>query len=133
MLAWGGADFVITHPKGYELGPQFTEFQGKKAKIEYSQSLALENVDFVYVKNWSATEPYGKVLGEYPEWMLTENHFKNAPEAKVMHCLPLRRNVELSDQVLDSPRSLLTEMAKNRTWSAQAVLAEILLGLDQKK
>jgi N-succinyl-L-ornithine transcarbamylase len=123
--AWGKADFVYTAPKGYELSETFVR------GIPYTdhQSAALEGADFVYVKNWSSVSEYGKVLGEYPEWMLTERTLTHAPNAKVMHCLPLRRNIELSDEVLDGPRSLLTRMAINRTWSAQAVLSRILTGL----
>ena len=125
MCAWGKADFVISHPPGYALLPQYTE----GAQIILDQAQALQGADFVYVKNWSSVEQYGKVLGNYPEWMLTEQSLKDAPQAKVMHCLPLRRNVELSDEVLDGPRSLLTEQATNRIWSAQAVYSEILKDL----
>ena len=123
--AWGQADFVYTAPKGYRLSDTFA--QG----ITYTenQSEALAGADFVYVKNWSSVDEYGKVLGEHPEWMLTEKHLNQAPKAKIMHCLPLRRNVELSDELLDGPRSLLTRMATNRVWSAQSVLGEVLRGL----
>lgn len=126
MMAWGGAEFTITHPKGYELSPEFA----KGANVVHDQRSALEGADFVYVKNWSAFEPYGKVLGEYPEWMLREKSFidVNNTTAKVMHCLPLRRNIELSDEILDGPRSILTPLAQNRVWSAQAVLSEVLRG-----
>lgn len=122
MTTWGRADFVIAHPKGYELSEVYT----RGAKITNSQEEALAGADFVYVKNWSSYQDYGKVLGEYPKWILTESHFVHAQAAKVMHCLPLRRNVELSDEILDGPRSILTSLAKNRVWSAQAVLSEIL-------
>jgi len=124
VKAWGEADFVYTAPKGYELSSSFA------SGIPYTdqQSAALEGADYVYVKNWSSVSDYGKVLGDHPEWMLTEKSLRTAPNAKVMHCLPLRRNVELSDEILDGTRSLLTQMAMNRVWSAQAVLAEILKG-----
>ncbi len=122
--AWGKADFVITHPKGYALSKKYTG----KAAVTHNQADALEGADFVYVKNWSSVKEYGKVLGSFPEWMLTEKSLKKAPRAKVMHCLPLRRNVELSDEILDGPRALLTEQAKNRVWSAQTVFSEILKG-----
>lgn len=124
VTAWGKADFTITHPKGYELSSAYTA----GAKIEYNQTEALKGADFVYIKNWSTFEPYGKVLGEQTDWMLTEKSFQNAGNktAKVMHCLPLRRNLEMSDEILDGPRSLLTPLAQNRVWSAQAVLSEIL-------
>ena len=124
--AWGKADFVIAQPKGYELSHRFTH----GAQITYDQKSALEGADFVYVKNWSTFEPYGQVLGEHPGWMLTEKSFEIAKNknAKVMHCLPLRRNVELSDEILDGPRNILTSLAQNRVWSAQAVLSEVLRG-----
>jgi len=92
-----GHDLTICHPEGYELDPEFT--QG--ATITNNQSEALQDADFVYVKNWSAFNEYGKILCTDERWMLTEAHLKNAPEAKVMHCLPVRRNVELSDEILD--------------------------------
>lgn len=120
--AWGGADFVITHPEDYELDPSFT--QG--AVITHNQDEALKNADFVYVKNWSTFNDYGKIYVNDPEWMLTNKKLALTNEAKVMHCLPVRRNVELSDEVLDGPHSLVTTQAGNRVWAAQAVLAEIL-------
>lgn len=124
--AWGKADFTIAQPKGYELSPKYTS----GANIVHDQKEALEGADFVYVKNWSSFERYGEVLGEYPEWMLTEKSFTSVKNnhAKVMHCLPLRRNVELSDEILDGPRSILTKLAQNRVWSAQSVLSEVLRG-----
>ena len=120
--AWGEADFVITHPQDYELDEKFT----KGATITHDQDAALINADFVYVKNWSTYTDYGKVYENDPEWMLTEEKLKATNNAKVMHCLPVRRNVELSDEVLDSTHSLVTQQAGNRVWAAQAVLSEIL-------
>lgn len=120
--AWGEADFVITHPEDYELAESFT----KGATITTNQDAALEGADFVYVKNWSTYTDYGKVYVNDPRWMLTEEKLKNTHQAKVMHCLPVRRNVELSDEILDSPHSLVTQEAGNRVWAAQAVIAEIL-------
>ncbi|TAJ67750.1 MAG: N-acetylornithine carbamoyltransferase [Chitinophagaceae bacterium] len=120
--AWGEADFVITHPQDYELAEQFT----KSATITHDQDAALQDADFVYVKNWSTYTDYGKVYENDPAWMLTEEKLKATNNAKVMHCLPVRRNVELSDEVLDSDHSLVTKQAGNRVWAAQAVLAEIL-------
>ena len=124
--AWGGAgrqiDFVITHPEDYELDPQFT--QG--ATITHNQNEALEGADFIYVKNWSTFTDYGKIYCNDPEWMLTQDKLKQTNNAKVMHCLPVRRNVELSDEILDSPSSIVTQEASNRVWAAQAVLAELL-------
>ena len=115
-------EFVITHPEDYELDEQFT----KGATITYNQEEALKDADFVYVKNWSTYNDYGRIYCNDPKWMLTEEKLKNSNNAKVMHCLPVRRNVELSDEVLDSKHSIVTQQASNRVWAAQAVLSEIL-------
>lgn len=122
MNAWGEADFVIAHPEGYDLATQFTE----GATITHDQAAALKDADFVYVKNWSAYNDYGKVLCTDANWMLTNQKLATTNDAKVMHCLPVRRNVELSDEILDGSNSLVTKEASNRVWAAQAVLAEIL-------
>ena len=124
--AWGEADFVITHPEGYALATEFT----KGATIEHNQDLALKDADFVYVKNWSSYEDYGKVLSTDANWMMTNKKLALTNNAKVMHCLPVRRNVELSDEILDGPNSLVTKEASNRVWAAQAVLAEILKAIN---
>ena len=124
--AWGEADFVITHPEGYALSTEFT----KGATIEYNQEQALKDADFVYVKNWSSYEQYGKVLSKDASWMMTNKKLALTNNAKVMHCLPVRRNVELSDEILDGPNSLVTQEASNRVWAAQAVLAEILKAIN---
>jgi len=116
------ADVVVTHPAGYELSEKYT----KGATITHDQAAALEGADFVYVKNWSTYEDYGKVFCTDPAWMLTENSLKHSSNAKVMHCLPVRRNVELSDEILDSASSLVTKQAGNRVWAAQAVLSTLL-------
>jgi N-succinyl-L-ornithine transcarbamylase len=116
------ADVVIAHPAGYELSASYT----KGATITHDQAAALEGADFVYVKNWSSYNDYGKVFCTDPAWMLTTNSLKHSNNAKVMHCLPVRRNVELSDEILDSPNSLVTKQAGNRVWAAQAVLSTIL-------
>jgi N-succinyl-L-ornithine transcarbamylase len=120
--AWGEADFVITHPEDYELSKEFTN----GATITMDQDEALKDADFVYVKNWSTYTDYGKIYCNDPEWMLTNEKLKLTNNAKVMHCLPVRRNVELSDEILDGPNSLVTQQAGNRVWAAQAVLSEIL-------
>jgi len=121
--AWGKADFVITHPEDYELDEQFT----KNATITHNQDEALQNADFVYVKNWSTFQnDYGKIYCNDPEWMLTNKKLALTNNAKVMHCLPVRRNVELSDEILDGPNSVVTQEASNRVWAAQAVLSKIL-------
>jgi len=119
---WGEADFVITHPIDYELDEQFTN----GATITHDQDEALENADIVYVKNWSTFTDYGKLYENDPAWMLTHEKLLTTHNAGVMHCLPVRRNVELSDEVLDGNHSLVTQQASNRVWAAQAVLSEII-------
>jgi N-succinyl-L-ornithine transcarbamylase len=120
--AWGEADFVITHPEGYDLSTEYTN----GARITHDQQAALKEADFVYVKNWSSYQDYGKVLCTDAHWMLTPEKLAVSNDAKIMHCLPVRRNVELSDAILDSANSLVTKEASNRVWAAQAVLSEIL-------
>lgn len=115
-------DFTITHPVNYELDPKFT----KGAKVSHNQDEALRDADFIYVKNWSAYNDYGKILCTDNSWMLTNEKLKITANAKVMHCLPVRRNVELSDEILDGPNSLVQKQALNRLYSAQAVLKNIL-------
>lgn len=117
-----GHELTIAHPEGYELDEVFT----KGATIEHTQSKALEDADFVYVKNWSSFNDYGKILSTDSSWMLTEKHLKHAKNAKVMHCLPVRRNLELSDEILDGTRSLVQKQAENRIYAAQAVISTIL-------
>ena len=120
--AWGQADFVITHPEDYELSEEFT----KGASITHNQEEALKDADFVYVKNWSTYADYGKIYESDPKWMLTNKKLEATNNAKVMHCLPVRRNVELSDEILDGPNSIVTLEAGNRVWAAQAVLEQLL-------
>jgi N-succinyl-L-ornithine transcarbamylase len=120
--AWGQAEFVITHPEDYELSEEFT----KGATIILNQDEALKDADFVYVKNWSTYNDYGKIYSNNPKWMVTNKKLSLTNDAKVMHCLPVRRNVELSDEILDGQNSLVTQQAANRVWAAQAVLGEIL-------
>lgn len=120
--AWGQADFVITHPEDYELSEEFT----KGATITHNQEEALKDADFVYVKNWSTYKDYGKIYESDPKWMLTNKKLEATNSAKVMHCLPVRRNVELSDEILDGPNSIVTREAGNRVWAAQAVLEQLL-------
>lgn len=123
--AWTEAEFVITHPEDYELAELFT----KGATIMHNQDEALRDADFVYVKNWSTYNDYGKIYENDPRWMLTNEKLALTNHAKVMHCLPVRRNVELSDEVLDGPHSIVTQEAANRVWAAQAVISEILKSL----
>ena len=122
ITQWNKADFVITHPEDYELSEEFTS----GATIMHDQKKALEGADFVYVKNWSTFKDYGKIYTNDPEWMLTQDSWSVTNNAKVMHCLPVRRNVELSDEILDGPMSIVTRQAGNRVWAAQTVLSEIL-------
>jgi len=119
-----GHDLTITHPKGYELDEKFTQ----DAKIEYDQDKAVADADFVYVKNWSSYHDYGKLPAVNDDWLLQDHQLKET--AKIMHCLPVRRNLELSDELLESPKSLVQLQAQNRIYAAQAVLYEII---SQKK
>ena len=123
-------DFVITHPKGYELDPRFAG----NAKVEYDQMKALEGADFVYAKNWSCpgvTEPenYGKILSDDRSWMVDEAHMAVTNNARFMHCLPVRRNVIVSDGVIDSERSIVIPEAANRVTSIQVVMKRMLENL----
>jgi N-succinyl-L-ornithine transcarbamylase len=122
VIAWGRAELVIAHPEGVTLDTAIT----KGATLTNNQDDALSDADFIYVKNWSSFSDYGKIPDAFPEWMLTPAKLARTNQAKVMHCLPVRRNVELSAAVLDSPASVVTRQAGNRVWSAQAVLAELL-------
>lgn len=117
-----GYDLTIAHPPGYELADTFTN----GATITHDQDVALKGADFVYVKNWSSYKTYGHLLPVEYNWLLNEERLASAPNARIMHCLPVRRNVELSDELLDGPRSLIQEQAMNRVYAAQAVLQQIL-------
>lgn len=125
MMQLQDADFVITHPEGYELNPEIT----KGATIEYDQKKAFENADFVYVKNWSSFKDYGKVVCTDESWMITADKMDVTNNGKFMHCLPVRRNVVIADEVIDSENSIVIEQANNRTYSAQIVLKKILENL----
>ena len=120
-------DFVITHPHGYELDPAFTG----RAKIEYDQKKAFEGADFIYAKNWSAYsgENYGKVLCTDRDWTVDSEKMALTDNAFFMHCLPVRRNMIVSDDVIESPRSFVIPEAANRVVSAQTILKEILKNL----
>ena len=117
-------DFVITHPKGYELDPKFAG----NARIEYDQDKALEGADFVYAKNWSAyTDPnYGQILSKDMSWTVTTEKMALTNNAFFMHCLPVRRNMIVSDDVIESAQSIVIPEAANREISAQVVLKRIL-------
>jgi len=122
MMQLQDADFVITHPEGYDLNMEIV----KDSKVEYNQKKAFENADFIYTKNWSSYGEYGKVLKTDDEWMITTDKMELTNNAKFMHCLPVRRNVVVTDEVLDSNNSLVIEQANNRTFAAQIVLKKIL-------
>lgn len=122
MMQLQEADFVITHPKGYELNPEIT----KDSTIEYDQNKAFENADFIYAKNWSNYNDYGKITNLDPNWTVNAAKMALTNNAKFMHCLPVRRNVIVSDEVIDSENSIVIEQANNRTYSAQLVLQKIL-------
>ncbi len=121
----GHLEFVITHPEGYELAP---EFRGN-ARVIYDRAEAFAGADFIYGKNWSSYTHYGQVLTQDPAWAVTMDDMDRTNNGRFMHCLPVRRNLKVSDAVLDSPQSLVIEQAANREWSAQAVLKEILKNL----
>ena len=120
-------EFVITHPKGYELDPKFVG----KAKVEYDQRKAFEGADFIYAKNWSAyNDPnYGKVLNQDTDWTVDSEKMALTNNAYFMHCLPVRRNMIVTDDVIESPQSIVIPEAANREISAQVVLKKILEGL----
>lgn len=115
-------DFVITHPEGYELSEEFSG----QATIEYDQNKAFEGADFVYAKNWSSYQQYGQILSKDPAWTVTAEKMKLTNNARFMHCLPVRRNVIVTDDVLDSKSSVVIDEAYNRIISAQTVLKRIL-------
>ncbi|MFD1096414.1 N-acetylornithine carbamoyltransferase [Salegentibacter chungangensis] len=115
-------ELVIANPEGYDLNPKITG----DTPVIHNQEEALKNADFVYVKNWSSYEQYGKVLKTDREWTLTNEKLKPSNNAKVMHCLPVRRNVVIADEVLDGENSVVIRQAGNRTFAAQAVLKRIL-------
>lgn len=120
-------DFVITHPKGYELNPEFT----KGATIEYDQRKAFEGADFIYAKNWSAYEDpnYGKVLSTDRDWTVDAEKMALTNNAYFMHCLPVRRNMIVTDEVIESPQSIVIQEAANREISAQTVIKRMLENL----
>ena len=123
-------DFVITHPHGYELDPAFAG----DARVDYDQMKALEGADFVYAKNWSCpgvTDParYGQILSKDMGWTVDARHMAVTDNAFFMHCLPVRRNMIVSDEVIDSPRSLVIPEAANRAVAAQVVMKRMLESL----
>ena len=115
-------DVVVTHPEGYELAPEFM----KGAKVEYDQKKAFEEADFIYAKNWASYNDYGQILSKDRNWTVDEEKMALTNDAKFMHCLPVRRNMIVSDEVIDSENSIVIPEAANREVSAQAVLKMIL-------
>lgn len=122
VTAWGAADLVVAHPEGYALDAQYIPGAG----VTTNQAEALDGADFVYVKNWSATDPYGQITCTDRSWMLTPEKLAATNQARVLHCLPVRRDLELAAAVLDGPHSAVVRQAGNRVWAAQAVLEAML-------
>ncbi|MEH6535138.1 MAG: acetylornithine carbamoyltransferase [Psychroserpens sp.] len=122
MMQHLDVDFCITHPEGYELNTEITQ----NTPINYNQEAALQDADFVYVKNWSSYNDYGKILNQDAKWMMTK---EKLGKAKFMHCLPVRRNVVVEDAVLDGNQSVVIQQANNRTFAAQVVLKQLLENL----
>lgn len=120
-------EFVITHPEGYELDPRFVS----NAKVEYDQKKAFEGADFIYAKNWSAYKDpnYGQVISTDRSWTVDAEKMALTNNAYFMHCLPVRRNMIVTDDVIESPQSIVIPEAANREISAQTVLKKILMGL----
>ncbi len=117
-------DFCIANPEGYDLDPKYVG----RAKVYYNQAEAVQDADYIYFKNWSSYDDYGALPEVKGNWLLGEDFVKSHPQTRYMHCLPVRRNVEVSDAVLDSPASLIYQQAYNRTVSVQTVLTKILNG-----
>ena len=117
-------EFVITNPKGFDLHPDFIG----EAQVLHDQNEAFQKADFIYAKNWSSYEDYGKV-GQFRDWTINKEKMDITNQAKFMHCLPVRRNLVVTDEVLDADSSIHVQQASNRVWAAQAVLFEILKGM----
>ena len=117
-------ELVVTHPKGYELDAKFMG----DIKVEYDQNKAFEGADFIYAKNWSSYADYGEILSKDRSWTVTPEKMMLTNNAKFMHCLPVRRNMIVSDEVLDGPSSIVVDEAENRVYSAQTILKMILEG-----
>ena len=122
MMQRQDAEFVITHPEGYELDPDIV----KVSTVEYDQNKAFEGADYIYTKNWSSFSEYGKVISKDTSWTISQEKMGLTNEARFMHCLPVRRNVVVNDAVLESEHSLVIQQADNRTYAAQVVLKKIL-------
>lgn len=118
-------DLTIANPVGYDLSPEFVG----KAKVTHNQDEAFANADFIYTKNWSSYEHYGKVLPGNEDWQITPEKMILTNNGKFMHCLPVRRGLVVADAVIDGPASVVIQQAGNRVWAAQAVIKKILEGL----
>jgi len=118
-------DFVITHPEGYELAEEFVG----NARVTYNQREAFEGADFIYAKNWSSYRDYGQILSKDLDWTVNAEKMGLTDNAKFMHCLPVRRNMIVTDEVIDSPNSVVIQEAGNRVCAAQAVLKHMLLNM----
>jgi N-succinyl-L-ornithine transcarbamylase len=117
-------ELVVTHPEGYELAPEFMS----NVKVEYNQKKAFDGADFIYAKNWASYTSYGQILSKDFGWTVNEEKMALTNNARFMHCLPVRRNVVVTDGVIDSPNSIVVQQAANREITAQAVLKMILEG-----
>ena len=122
MMKLSDYDLVIAHPKGYELNPEIT----KGATITDNQDEAFKNADFIYAKNWSSYNDYGKILSNYTNWTVNSEKIALTTNAKFMHCLQVRRNMIVNDEVLESENSIVIQQANNRTFATQAILKKIL-------
>ena len=125
FLEWmhrAGHQVTVTHPKGYELHPDFMTGH----QVEYDQNQAFEDADVVYVKNWSPLSSYGQVVNQSSDWMITKAKLDLTNQAKLMHCLPVRRNVVIADDAMDSEHSVIYDLAENRLHTAQAVIYSLL-------
>ncbi|MFT4567379.1 MAG: N-succinyl-L-ornithine transcarbamylase [Saprospiraceae bacterium] len=125
FLEWmkaAGHQVTVTHPEGYELDVEFMDGH----EVEHNQDLALKDADVVYVKNWSSVKSYGQILSQDSNWTITKNKLDLTNKAKLLHCLPVRRNVVLADDAIDSDHSVIYDLAENRLHTAQAVIYKIL-------
>ncbi|MEO8515628.1 MAG: N-acetylornithine carbamoyltransferase [Flavobacterium sp.] len=122
IMQLADVDFVITHPIGYELNPNMT----KNSVISHNQDEAFKDADFIYAKNWSNYNEYGKILSQDTSWIVTPEKIQRTNNAKFMHCLPVRRNMIVNDAVLDSESSIVIPQANNRTFAVQAILTQLL-------
>ncbi|MEL7163142.1 MAG: acetylornithine carbamoyltransferase, partial [Bacteroidota bacterium] len=120
MLAWDEVELTVANPEGFDLAPAFAP----KEIVTHDQREAFAGADFIYAKNWSAYDDYGATV-DLPNWIVDEEKMALTNDAYFMHCLPVRRNVVVSDGVLNSDRALVLQQANNRTWAAQAVLEAV--------